>query len=86
MKAFVARFLDVRAGLMKGNTRYESGVIKMGVRLSKCSCLSPDDFKDLSSKEREGTHITCTHTSTELSVSIRIYVVNPKQVINWLRL
>ena len=35
-----------------------------------CSCVSPDAFKDLSSKKRKGVHVTCTHT--ELSVSIRI--------------
>ena len=54
----------------------------MGVRLSKCPCLSPDDFKDLSSKEREGPHIITFCTHTELSVSIRICVANPKQVVN----
>ena len=68
---------------MKGNTRYEAGLIKMALTSSphgKCSCFSPGDFEDLSSKEREGAHIICPHI--ELSVSIRICVVNPKQVIN----
>ena len=84
MKAFVAKFLDVRVGLIKGNTHYEADVIKMALPSSKhvqehCSCLSPDAFWHLNSKERKGAHNICTHT--ELSVSIRICVVNPKQVM-----
>ena len=85
MKAvtFVARFLYVRAGLMKGNTLYEAGVIKMAVASltqGVCSCVFPDACGHLTSKQREGAHIICMYT--ELSVSIRICVVNPKQVIN----
>ena len=45
-----------------------------------CLCFSPDAFRHLSSEQREGAHITCMYT--ELSDSIHIYVVNPKQVIN----
>ena len=86
MKAFVARFLDVRAGLMKGNTHYEAGVIKMALTSilsthGKCSCFSPHAFRySLSSKGCEGAHIICWHT--EISVSICICVVGPKQIIN----
>ena len=90
MKAFefVARFLDVRAG-WRGKPIMSLGVIKMALKQSlwlkssthgKCSCLSPDAFEHLSSKQREGAHIIYTHT--ELSVSIRICIVGPKQVIN----
>ena len=47
----------------------------------KCSCVSPDAFGHLSSKERQGAYnITCTYR--ELSITIRIYVVNPKLVAN----
>ena len=45
-----------------------------------CSCISPEDFGDLSSKKRQGVYITCTLTKTSKSINIRICVANPKEV------
>ena len=45
-----------------------------------CSCISPEDFGDLSSKKRQGVYITCTLTETSKSINIRICVANPKEV------
>ena len=47
----------------------------------KCSCVSPDSSRFLSSKKRQGAYITCART--ESSVSIRICVVNSKQSRNY---
>ena len=62
---------------------YEARLIKMTLKLSTheaCSCISTEDFGDLSSKKRQGVYITCTLTETSKSISIRICVVNPKEV------
>ena len=65
MHAFVARFLDRLAGLMKGNIHYEAWLIKMALKSpthETCSCVSPDAFEDLSSKKRQGVHMSLVRT------------------------
>ena len=59
---------------MQGEYPCEAWLIKMALKSStheKCSCFSPDDFGDLSSKQREGTvRISLVRTQNVLSVFV----------------